>query len=741
MRRKNLINVLLCGLVIITIIGCDFSIPKAIQVKGEPKIQATSGTTSFVLKDKFNAELIQEKLGENTKVLNYRKDEEDTRLQYLVEYPLVSVPLDFSEYMGNLNFSENFNAAFPSQTFEIPTLNGSTEPISNNTGFSPSGIALSDLSKEIVINDIQVSLGEEKVFESAKIATVDGGNFKIKLSKADGSPIIGNGISASYDYSIKQDSVPIKTDKIDFDPQSEAFIDLSGLIISSSEIIISGSVTINIASGTEIPTSFNLVCFYDISEFEEIILEMPEGFNLTTSIAENIPADMKQWIKEIVFTTGTGGKGIGVNLTINNGLPTGNDITATLTSTTFGLTETDTFVAGSEDTKKLVKSDASPFVPNNHTEINMDIELSFGTGRYDADENQLTILNVEAGTTLSLSGSVEFIMDWESMEIAPPSGNEMKGTLPETEGLDVSILKTLLGDDISLADIEAALYVSSPILEEKSGTSASVSLVGKYTNEEDNPEEVCLVGIESGGIISPKDVIFDNFDKGESVLDGEIEYYSPALGGNSIENLSSLLNAGPMDLSFEYNFTIDEITIEPDDLEGKSAEINVSVVMILPLGLKVTGTDANPAGGTDIGAIFDLGDFAGLSTTEDLLNRTEATAIESGLETALDSIKSCSMKLKYTNTVGLTFAVVIKDDHNPNATFQKVVEIKKGSAEVDLNLTNSEMRYLLETYPFAPTVKLFIPKSDDPYFIQNNSVFEFNIIAEIVSSIDKTFEF
>ena len=137
---KKLLIIFSVLTIMLSMVACNFSVPKAINVKANPKFTIATGAQKINLSETLSSDKIKTMVGNDNDsliVVNYRKDANDNNLQYLIKYPIASVPLDFGQYMDSLDFADSFSANFPTQEFSIPEIKGSTSTI--NIGITGGG--------------------------------------------------------------------------------------------------------------------------------------------------------------------------------------------------------------------------------------------------------------------------------------------------------------------------------------------------------------------------------------------------------------------------------------------------------------------------------------------------------------------------------------------------------------------------------------------------------------------------
>lgn len=430
-------------------------------------------------------------------------------------------------------------------------------------------------------------------------------------------------------------------------------------------------------------------------------------------VNEDLPSEVSDFIETINL------KPSGMNVSYYNTLPEGNDIGFTVKSSFFGIADkTDTMTGGTgtadEPSGKMEFLGEGKTV-NTASEniIDFSAEMEF-PGKTEKNPDYVTLKNIEIGKSYAVGVTVEPVFAWESIKLKTAS-TAVKGNVDT--GLNVSeIFKSLtdeLGDDSFISRIELTqipLYLYSIVPEIVQDFTFTGELSAAAYDAEDN-------------LVGEKIKITDDFVISDSVLPA----LQKAAGSDSIvtgfgdtshhsTNIADLFNAHASgNIKIDYNFNLGKsdpgssdptIKIEKAKLEQfgeDSVSIRLHARLVLPLELRVAELDENP----NKPVVIDIMKLMDLETGDDLFSRSEPTDLDD-MEKYIDAIDSAGIRYSVKNNVLQSDKVPYieldtQDDSLQNEKYN--ISFSTGT----LNIEIDDMKDILRSYPFSPTVKLKIP--------------------------------
>ena len=438
----------------------------------------------------------------------------------------------------------------------------------------------------------------------------------------------------------------------------------------------------------------------DIKKFKEITLRNPS--DLTVNREQDVPQDMKDWVKTIKFKT------VSAKIKLDNGLPAENDINIKLSSTSFKMLppQDGVFVSGKTEQE---------YSCNGGTAFDLDIE---SLSKFDLKAQIIlpnttgttfTLKNIETGKDITLSGSIQFNPDWEEIILKAKANQTV--SFPQTGKMDLSELTSKLKDSgIKLEEIPAYFYADSD-----SGllgsTKMNVKLTATYikTGETtDTPavlvdkSNITLKALPAGTF--PSDKIFTGAipDAMLSIKQGE---------SGITKTLAGIMNDYPKNLQLTCTLNMGEIPItraKYNTLKDKKPKVSIDLVLDVPVGFKVASNRT-----------FSLMDMFGINMSgTDLFGRRSAHDKPFGLDDQiLDSLQALNVHINLKNDLSGSVPKCIlqfKDGlGNPiNDDFGNPIEKKITAAAVEqtVTLTSSELKKLLEKYPVSPELVLELPQ-------------------------------
>ena len=438
----------------------------------------------------------------------------------------------------------------------------------------------------------------------------------------------------------------------------------------------------------------------DIKKFKEITLQNSSGF--TVNREQDVPQDMKDWVKKIKFKT------VSAKIKLDNGLPAENDIKIKLSSTCFQISPAQEaiFNPGKQEHEYKGNNGNAFVLDIEHLpkfDLKMQVILPNTTG------TTFTLKNIETGKDITLSGSIQFNPDWE--EIILKAKADQTVSFPQTGKMDLSELTSKLKTaGIQLEEIPVYFYAGSD-----SGllgsTKMNVKLTATYIKTGETTDtsavlvdknNVALKALPVGTF--PSDKIFTGTipDAMLSIKQGE---------SGITKTLAGIMNDYPKDLQLTCTLNMGEIVIRREDYdkpENKKPKVSIDLVVDVPVGFKVASDHT-----------LSLMDMFGLNMTgTDLFGRRSAHDKPFGLDDQiLDSLRSIQVRINLKKDLSgpVTKCILRFKDGlgNPiNDDFGNPIEkkITAAAGEQTVTLTSSELKKLLEKYPVSPELVLELPQ-------------------------------
>ena len=443
----------------------------------------------------------------------------------------------------------------------------------------------------------------------------------------------------------------------------------------------------------------------DLSKYESPIETKVE-------VNEDLPSEVSKFIEEIQLNQS------GLNVKYYNMLPEENDIGFTVNSSFFGIADkTDTMTGGTgtadEPSGKMEFLGEGKTV-NTASEniIDFSAEMEF-PGKTEENPDYVTLKNIEIGKSYAVGVTVDPVFDWESIRLKTAS-TAVKGNVDT--GLNVSeIFKSLtdeLGDDSFISRIELTqipLYLYSIVPSVIEGFTFTGELSAAAYDAEDN-----LVGdaikIEDDSVM-PASVLpaLQKAAGSDSIVTG----FGDTSQSTNIADLFNIHASG--NIKIDYNFNLGKsdpgssdptIKIEKAKLEQfgeDSVSIRLHARLVLPLELKVAELDGKP----NEPVVIDIMKLMDLEPGDDLFSRSEPTDLDD-MEKYIDAIDSAGIRYSVKNNVLQSDKVPYieldtQDDSLQNEKYN--ISFSTGT----LNIEIDDMKDILRSYPFSPTVNLKIP--------------------------------
>ena len=429
-------------------------------------------------------------------------------------------------------------------------------------------------------------------------------------------------------------------------------------------------------------------------------------------VDEDLPSEVSDFIKTIKLNPS------GMNVEYYNTLPEGNDIDFTVDSGFFGITnKTGTMKGGMgsadnpSDDMKFLGTEKLVDTASNKT-IDFKAEMKF-PGKTAEHPHYVTLENIEIGKSYAVGVTVEPVFDWESIKLKTAM-TEVKGNVDT--GLNVSeIFKSLtdeLGDDSFISRIELTqipLYLYSIVPEIVQDFTFTGNLTAAAYDEEG---QVVGDGIGINGEKIMSASVLPALQKAAG-SDSIVTGFGDTSHSTNIADLFNVHASG--NIKIDYNFNLGKsdpgssdptIEIEKAKLEQfgeDSVSIRLHARLVLPLELKVAELDENP----NEPVVIDIMKLMDLEPGDDLFSRSEPTDLDD-MEKYIDAIDSAGIRYSVKNNVLQSDKVPYieldtQDDSLQNEKYN--ISFSTGT----LNIEIDDMKDILRSYPFSPTVNLKIP--------------------------------
>ena len=466
----------------------------------------------------------------------------------------------------------------------------------------------------------------------------------------------------------------------------------------------------------------------DIKKFKEITLKNPS--DLTVNGKQNVPPDMKNWVKKIKFKT------VSAKVNLNNGLPADNPIKIKLTSTCFHIPEQEReFPSGISE---------STYQSESNFDLNIETlaEFDLKTQMILPNDNgtTFTLKNIETGKNINFSGTVRLEPDWE--EITLKQTTNQAGSFPETSPQDLSELTSKLKiAGIKLEEIPMYFYAGSD-LELPNSTAVAVQLTAKY-HKPDNPLETKTL-VNTNNIVTLKALPAGTFPSDNkkpftgSMPDPTLEIKEGEAGSQT--TWTKIMNEYPKDLQLSYNLSMNEITINgtkykeyKEKYKNKNPKVSIDLVLDVPVGFKV-----------DSETMPSLTELSGINMPNtDLFGRSSSNDSPFGMKRLSDELR---FKVGINLKNGLTGASIVpkfvlrfKDGGGnfiTNTAGNLIEKNVTAAREQALTLSSTELDELLKKHPVKPEVFLKLPSGT--YSLKRDFELGVSLTALVEENVDYT---
>ncbi len=473
-------------------------------------------------------------------------------------------------------------------------------------------------------------------------------------------------------------------------------LDLSNQTVSGSTISLTGNTTINAInatlSGLSGPVPIANSAAISITEFSSVVVKVSSSFTPSVVIDDNLqstlsPQDFQkwQWLNWVDFTS------LGYSVSFTSNLPAGNDMSMTVNSQAFGVSQTQTIPSGSPTNPVTLNflsgSTTTPYryIPSHNYGPGawvIDMGMSLQPKSWNPNTGELTLFNIIPGTTLGFSATITPVITWSQANLSPPAGG-YSGNFPASGGYNLSVLSKYLGTNFLFPPIPAYLYFSGLPTSSINGMSSHIQ--AQYT---------------ANGILTTTDLLGTSTTPANVVMlassptfppDGGTVTSIPTPSSATITDLSPPFNAKPADLTFGYSMNMSSVTITYAEATAPGAQ-NLEADLVVPLPMQFI----IPASGASLN--FNSG-------TSDFFGRTGPTS--NTVNNLLGQLTSVTVSLNLDNTTGLTGSAVFSD----SSGFSKTLTLATGPTSIQFQLTAADISHIINTIPFAPSLQVTLNPS------------------------------
>lgn len=737
------------GCALLVSCGSPFS---KVQIKAEPSLYAPLGSKNFEMSSYVSVEKIRDMLnsGEQneaaSKLKVYEYDDGSGTMAFRLYYPLMDLDLDFSSYMDKLDMTE-LGSAIPAVAFTVPVLDGleiATQTVSVPGTAGYGGQTLTPETAEFVNKVLQES-GSSLTIEDRKV-NVAGEGLKAVTFASTGNTITMTltptveGITCTPDIAI---TLPDGKETVKFEngisnPKGGITYtaDFGGKTISPGDLVFSGAVSLSgsVSEETKIPAEgIGVTVEVEVTlrgGFASATVDVPEGVELTKTVSYDLPEEVTKMVQEISFPE----KGLGIVLDMDTSLPADNDFDVTMEAFGGIINKPQRVTTGQDGSEtsllEFLNESVAKITPA--TTPTLSAELAITPPGYNPTDNTMTIKNVEPGKTYGLSGTVTVKADWDAITV---SSDKYTGVFPAdgAEPVDLSGFTDKLPEGINLSGIEADLFVSSPLAENRNmAFSGTVTLSG--TNAAGQPVTASLVGTKDVPADLPIVAAVTLPAEGADAWNEPLPEPTASVG----TGVNSFLNSRPESFSLAYSLQADSVTINKSDIENSGGKTSAKAELVITLPLKLE-IDGSGDGKDDNVLEIDVFEMAGIAGTEDLFNRTEPSATNDTVNKLLDQLTNMTIDVAYNNKLGIEatarLVIIAAEDGTPK--LERTFTLKKGAGTQPVTLNRDDIKRIMETYPFCPRVYVDLPVGD--LTLQKDGGIDVSLAVTAVTDVDYTY--
>ena len=515
---------------------------------------------------------------------------------------------------------------------------------------------------------------------------------------------------------------------------------LKGKVYKKGDIQVVGNLNIKLTNATvvmpdgKIP-SIEISTTCDITKVNSMTVDLEKYESpIKTKIEEKepLPSEVTDVIEKMELLPS------GMNVKYFNTLPEGNDITFTVNSGFFGISNSTKAMKGGTSEEKPGTMEflgvKKPVKPAETPEIDFTAEMQFPGA--SAGNSYVKLRDIEIGKSYTVSAKVTPVFDWESVTLKTDA-TAVNGNVDT--GLNISeIFNSLteeLGDDsfmdrIALTSIPLYVYAVVPRAAEDAEDKINFEFTGTMKavayDDAGNP-------IEDNAVIIEQDKILSTFTKLQrDSEDNSIVIGFGESGENSVKasaNIADLFNSrNAKNIKIEYNFMLGskkqgeakptvEISKEDlDKLEGTdSVSIRLHARLVLPLELEIL-KDGDSSDPVTIDVMNLIDSDSDDSSDDDLFGRDEATDIDD-IKKYIDAIEWTGIRYKMDNKI-LRYSATEKDvklvltmkDESGSSVYSNEISLADSSNDWDsFKIKTEDVEKLLETYPVRSDIRIELP--------------------------------
>lgn len=716
-----------------SLLSCKMNLFSKVEIKASPDIYAPLGEKTLEINEFISLDKMENLVGTDNKALVYQyprntagtAQDETQPMTFMVYYPIMELPLNLGGYLEGIDLS-SFNAAIPEVEFTVPVLEGievagQTVKVPGSQSFA--GNAINGTTAGLV-NSLLEKAGSLSIEE--RTITIDGDGLK-SLVLAENSAITLKINSTLEKIEFTPDITLVLNGgaEVYFAEQGDGSYkaDLGLKEIIPGAMVLKGGVSPSgtVDAGDTIPAGgigAVISVEVELTGFASATVELPEGTNLTVDYTRDWPEEARGLISQVDFNS------VKATVNLNSSLPGGNELGITMSSGAFNIPESTKTAPVGEN--RLLFESAGTFVVK-PVDCPIDFKMGITLPGYNETENTITVKNVKPGETYSLSGNVEINADWENVTVSLEGKGNYSGSFPleDEEPIDLGFINEKLPEGIELKDIEADIFLSSPDFGE-TGIDLKFNAYIKANEEEilgtqGLPETL----VPSDSLILPE----------KNIWDTEIPQSSVDMG----KKFTDFINTRPESLKVDYSLSAENAVISRDVMENlETTTVKMELLIKIPLALYIDGTEDSPDNPAEKGINLDVMKLAGLYKEEeekkDLFGRTEGSTNET-VNRLLDNLKSLTLTVEYDNKIPLGFTGIVSQE----GVFTKEVTLEKSAkGTINIELDSTEVKKVMETCPFSPDIKLFLPNGD--ITIPEDGAVSFKLYASAATDINYTFD-
>lgn len=590
---------------------------------------------------------------------------------------------------SNPNAVKRFDAKI-SENCEISSVTGLTLPVDD--------IPLSF--------DLDSFAAEDDVFKKCTIKT---GKLNTKIQL----PENWSGVTVSYKLS--------STGGITLAETSDAVIDLANTTISTEKSKIKAAIKLELNNATYRPGDTpKFICSSDIKELASVTLALKD-VDTKVSKKEKLPAELIQAVKSITLDKR------GIKGTFENTLPAGNDIKIFASSDFLALNANKELVAGKNsdfelitESEKIVQFADNPAAGSGKYD-SWDFNVNLQLPGYDATNPSLvTVKNVETNKTYKIGFKIEPVINWKKISIDASQAKQNDSTTVDLglANINKSIddaLNYKLSDKIEIPELPLYLYCTKPEMKsdvfENAKFTGSIKMSVQDKTSKDNIHSETL--LKDGDAIKfcnepklklEKNTVISKLDKADASLSVDLS----ELLKKSTDNSEIKLD---YDIAFN-NSSDGTIDVTPDILkDNTSSSISIIAILVLPLELKAKEK-----------VTIDLNEMLDLKDNEDVLGRSEAST-ENDVLDLLDMLEYAEIRYE-AKSLPIYSDLTIKMDMGNIG--KKDLGMKSGLIRIE----TSDVKSILETYPFSPKFSIEIP-ADSTISVPRTTDISMNVTLKI----------